>query len=88
LADDTIEIRIHVLDTKGDSRMLLNVDYIEELIRKKGWSERKLAMKAGVSSATISRIITGKRGTGTRSLIGIMKAFPEEPIERLFILGE
>jgi transcriptional regulator with XRE-family HTH domain len=66
--------------------MYLNVKYIEELIRKKGWSDRKLAIKAGLSSATISRIIAGKRGAGTRTLNGIIQAFPEEPIDRLFIL--
>ncbi len=66
--------------------MRLNVGYVEELIKKRGWSERQLAMKSGLSPATISRIITGKRGAGTRTLSGIMKAFPNEPLDRLFIL--
>jgi transcriptional regulator with XRE-family HTH domain len=64
--------------------LFLNIEYIEELIKKKGWSERQLAIKAGLSSATVSRIIAGKRGAGTRTMAGIRKAFPEEPIERLF----
>jgi transcriptional regulator with XRE-family HTH domain len=68
--------------------MLLNVRYIEELLRQKGWTESKLAIKSGLSSATVSRIITGKRGTGERSIKGIIKAFPDEPIEKLFILGK
>jgi transcriptional regulator with XRE-family HTH domain len=67
--------------------MLLNVKYLETLIEKKGWSERQLAMKCGLSSATVSRIISGKRGAGTRALAGIMKAFPNEPLDKLFILA-
>jgi transcriptional regulator with XRE-family HTH domain len=66
--------------------MLINMEYIEQLMKKKGWSERQLAIKAGLSSATVSRIITGKRGAGARTMAGIIKAFPEEPIEKLFFL--
>jgi transcriptional regulator with XRE-family HTH domain len=66
--------------------MELNVRYVEELIKKRGWSERQLAMKSGLSSATISRIIAGKRGAGKRALTGIRKAFPDEPFERLIII--
>ena len=66
--------------------MFLNLEFLKELIEKKGWSERQLAMKAGLSPATISRIITGKRGAGTRALAGIRKAFPDEPLDKLFFL--
>lgn len=67
--------------------MLLNVKYLQNLIEKKGWSERQFAMKCGLSSATVSRIISGKRGAGTRALAGIRKAFPNEPLEKLFFLS-
>jgi transcriptional regulator with XRE-family HTH domain len=67
--------------------MLLNVKYLQTLIEKKGWSERQFAMKCGLSSATVSRIISGKRGAGTRALVGIMKALPNEPLEKLFFLS-
>jgi transcriptional regulator with XRE-family HTH domain len=71
---------------RGKIRMLLNVEYLTELIKGKSWSERQLASKSGLSSAAISRIITGRRGAGTRDLTGIIRAFSDEPIERLFIL--
>lgn len=64
--------------------MVLNVEYLKELIRKKGWSEGQVAVKSGLSPATISRIMTGKRGAGAKALAGIRKAFPEEPVEKLF----
>lgn len=66
--------------------MYLNVEYLQDILKKKGWSERNLAIRSGLSSATISRLITGKRGAGVRTIAGIRKAFPEEPIERLFFL--
>jgi transcriptional regulator with XRE-family HTH domain len=64
----------------------LNLEFLKELIEKNGLSERQLARKSGLSPATISRIITGKRGAGTRTLVGIRKAFPEEPLDKLFFL--
>lgn len=66
--------------------MLLNVEYLQGLLREKGWSERNLARKSGLSSATISRVMSGKRGAGARTMSGIRKAFPEEPLEKLFFL--
>lgn len=66
--------------------MLLNIEYLKELMMKKRWSVRQLALKSGLSSATVSRILTGKRGAGTRALAGIRKAFPDEPLDKLFFL--
>jgi len=66
--------------------LILNVDSVKELVGKKGWSERELARRSGLSIATVSRIFSGKRGAGTRAIIGIRKAFPNEPIEKLFFL--
>lgn len=66
--------------------MLLNVEFLKELMEKKGWSERQLAMKSGLSIATISRIMNGKRGAGTRTMVGVRKAFPDAPMDRLFYL--
>jgi Helix-turn-helix. len=64
--------------------MSLNIDYLKSLLERRGWSERNLAIRSGLSSATISRIISGKRGLGARTISGIRKAFPEEPIDKLF----
>lgn len=66
--------------------MKLNVEYIKELMEKNGWSNNKLAIKAGVSRATIGRVLSGKRGTGKNVIAGIIKAFPNEPVNKLFFL--
>lgn len=66
--------------------MVLNLEFLKIIMEKKGWSERQLAMRSGLSSATISRILTGKRGAGARTLAGLRKAFPDEPVDKLFFL--
>ena len=66
--------------------MLLNVEYVRKLMANKDWSERRLAAKSGLSPATISRVLSSKRGAGPRTLAGIRKAFPDEPVNKLFFL--
>jgi transcriptional regulator with XRE-family HTH domain len=63
-----------------------NKKYIIYLINKNNWSQNKFAKKAGVSSATISRWINDKRGAGAELILGIIRAFPNEPIDKLFFL--
>ncbi|QGH20203.1 helix-turn-helix domain-containing protein [Clostridium butyricum] len=63
-----------------------NKDYVMELIHRSNWSQNKFAMKAGVSKTTISRWINGKRGAGSELIAGIIRAFPNEPIDKLFFL--
>lgn len=61
-----------------------NKEYILELINKNNWSQNNFAKKAGVSNATISRWINGKRGAGSELIAGIIRAFPNESINKLF----
>lgn len=63
-----------------------NKEYIRLLINEKNWSHNKLAMKAGVSKTTISRWFNDKRGAGKGLISGILRAFPNEPIEKLFLM--
>ena len=63
--------------------MKLHIEYILEMLRDRDWSESELARRAGVSSATISRILSGQRGAGSRTLAGIRRAFPDEPTDKL-----
>jgi transcriptional regulator with XRE-family HTH domain len=70
--------------SKGGIQMILNIEYIKKLMCEKNMSERQLAIKSGLSSATISRILTGKRGAGAKTIAGIRKAFPKEALDKLF----
>ncbi len=64
--------------------MTPNKEYIISLARKKGWHDAELARKTGVSRTEISRFIHGDRKGGSKLIGGIIKAFPEEPMDKLF----
>ena len=65
--------------------MKINIAYLNELLKKKNWSERKLACKTGLSQATVSRVLSGKRGVGGKTFTAIHKVFPEVPLDMLFL---
>ena len=68
--------------------MLINLEYLKKLMARNSMSERQLALKTGLSSSTISRLMTGKRGAGPVTIAAIRRAFPDEPIEELFFLSK
>lgn len=63
-----------------------NIEYIKQLQGEKGWSNAQLAMKMGVSKAHVGRIFNGKREAGSKVISGIIKAFPNESLDKLFII--
>ena len=56
--------------------MTVNTEFLKEILAKRNWSMRKLAYKAGVSQATLSRVFNGKRGVGAKTFNAIRKTFP------------
>ena len=66
--------------------MEVNKNYVIQLMSAKKLTMGNLAKKAGVSTSTISRWLNGKRGAGRQLMSGIHKAFPNEPIDKLFFL--
>jgi transcriptional regulator with XRE-family HTH domain len=64
--------------------MTVNTEFLKEILAKRNWSMRKLAYKAGVSQATLSRVFNGKRGVGAISFNAIRKTFPDIPLDKLF----
>ncbi|WIF95093.1 helix-turn-helix transcriptional regulator [Caminicella sporogenes] len=68
--------------------MNVNKEYVQKLIKEKNWSQNQFARNAGVSKTTASRWLNGKRGAGRRLISGIIKAFPDEPLDKLFFLNE
>lgn len=66
--------------------MIPNKEYILQLLNKNRWSQNKFAQKAHVSKTTISRWLKGSRGAGKQLISGVIMAFPNEPIDKLFFL--
>ena len=66
--------------------MTPNRELILELVRQNNWSGSELSRRMEVSRAEANRSLNNKRVGGKKLMSGIVKAFPNEPIERLFIL--
>lgn len=66
--------------------MKLNVDYLKEVMERRNWTIGQFAIRTGLSNTTICRILNNKRGAGAKSIGAIMKALPEEPLDKLFFL--
>lgn len=63
-----------------------NVKRIKELMAVNQWSSSELARQMGVSRSETTRLLNGKRNGGNKVISGLIKAFPEEPLETLFFL--
>lgn len=62
------------------------VDRIKELMAVRRWSASELAKQMGVSRSETTRLLNRKRNGGNKVINGLIKAFPEEPLENLFFL--
>lgn len=65
-----------------------NLKYIHQLVRERDWSGSELARRMGVSRAEANRFLNGQRRGGNKVISGLLRAFPDEKIESLFILPQ
>ncbi len=66
--------------------MIPNRKYIIELVEKYNWTGGELARRMDLSRSEANRFLNNQRIGGKKLMSGIVKAFPGEPIECLFIL--
>lgn len=64
---------------------VVNVAYIQALIEAHHYTLGQLEVKSGISKTQWSRILANKRGVGTKTIAGVMRAFPEARIEQFFL---
>lgn len=64
---------------------MVNMNYIRMLIEKHGYTLGQLEVKTGISKAHWSRILADKRGVGTKTVLAIMRAFPEADASQIFL---
>ena len=57
--------------------------FMNEELNKRGWSQRELARRSGLSPTSISEVMSGKRGPGKRFCRAIANAL-QVPTERIF----
>ena len=65
--------------------MTPNRTYITKLVNERGWSDSELARQMGISRAEANRFMKGQRSGGKKLMSGLLRAFPNESIETLFI---
>lgn len=63
---------------------MINADYIKELMDNKNYTIGQLSVKTGISKSQLSRILRYKRGIGSKSLEGLVKAFPDADLKKIF----
>lgn len=63
-----------------------NTELIKAELVKRKWSGSQLALKMGLSRMEVSRLLRGKRIGGKKCIGGLIKAFPDIPMEQLFFL--
>jgi transcriptional regulator with XRE-family HTH domain len=56
---------------------------IKELQSVNELSQNEMAHQIGVSKGTLSNALAGKRGVGRKTLVGLLKLFPEESVASL-----
>jgi transcriptional regulator with XRE-family HTH domain len=66
--------------------MTPNRTYITKLVNERGWSDSELARHMGISRAEANRFMKGQRSGGKKLMSGLLRAFPNETVETLFIL--
>jgi transcriptional regulator with XRE-family HTH domain len=70
----------------GNPRMKPKVERIKALMSDRNWSSSELARQMGVSRSETTRLLNGKRNGGNKVISGLIKAFPNEPLNSLFYL--
>ena len=68
--------------------MVPNREHVLELVRDLNWSGGELARRMGVSRTEANRLLNGTRVGGKKVIGGLIKAFPNEPLEQLFIFPQ
>jgi len=63
--------------------MQLKAETVLSLSSHYGWSQNELARRVGVSKGSLSRALSGKCGVGRKTISGLMRLFPCEPLESL-----
>lgn len=64
------------------------VERVRALMEERQWSASELARRMGVSRSESTRFLNGKRTGGNKVISGLMRAFPDEPMESLFFLPD
>ena len=63
-----------------------NMELVHKLVKEKNWTASHLARRMGISKMEASRLLHGTRVGGKKCIGGLIKAFPDIPLDKLFFL--
>ena len=63
--------------------MRINIVKIKQLQCERGFSQNQLAYQIGIAKGALSNALSGKRGVGRKTLVGLLRIFPQETVESL-----
>lgn len=63
--------------------MIINAVFIKEICNRNGLSQNQLADQIGITKGALSNALSGKRGVGRKTLVGLLKMLPEETVSSL-----
>jgi transcriptional regulator with XRE-family HTH domain len=70
----------------GGDKMEPNIEHIEKLMEERKLTLRGLARLADVSPTAIHKVLRRKGGAGNVVIDGLIKAFPDVKLDKLFFL--
>lgn len=60
---------------ESEVNKMVNTEYVQDLMNEHGWTLGQLSVKSGISKAQLSRIMSDKRGAGSKTMEGLIRAF-------------
>ena len=63
--------------------MKVKSEKVKELQSANGISQNQMADQIGVTKGGLSNALSGKRGVGRKTLVGLLKLFPDESVASL-----
>lgn len=63
--------------------MKIKTAKIKKLQSVNGLSQNEMAHQIGVSKGALSNALAGKRGVGRKTLVGLLRLFPDESVASL-----
>ena len=62
-------------------------DWLSTTLDQKGWSNKELARKSGMSPAAVSQVLTGRQKPGVEFCLGVADALQEPPTKVFRLAG-
>lgn len=81
----TDEMRISMMKRDDAPQVRVNREQIRTVLQQRGWRQQQLARATGLSTPTISRLITGSRPTASIATLRTLAAVLGVPLDELII---